>query len=121
MATEAPAPGTGIDPVCGMTVDPATCQHRFEHGGELMAPPIAREHAEELARQRAQARLLGDRDETGLLVLRGERGGFDQPAQVFAVVEHPLERRGVARRRVDRPSVQGEVEEGRRIALSRFR
>jgi Cu+-exporting ATPase len=25
--------GTTIDPVCGMTVDPATARHRFEHGG----------------------------------------------------------------------------------------
>ncbi|MFO1112103.1 MAG: heavy metal translocating P-type ATPase [Bradyrhizobium sp.] len=29
------APGTGVlDPVCGMTVDPATSKHRFEHRGE---------------------------------------------------------------------------------------
>ena len=30
MTTAAPA----VDPVCGMTVDPETSQHRFEHGGE---------------------------------------------------------------------------------------
>src|SRR5690348_6852889 len=28
------APGKAIDPVCGMTVDPATSKHRFEHGGQ---------------------------------------------------------------------------------------
>ena len=26
-------PATAIDPVCGMTVDPATAEHRFEHDG----------------------------------------------------------------------------------------
>ena len=29
----APAPATTTDPVCGMTVDPATSKHRAEHGG----------------------------------------------------------------------------------------
>jgi Cu+-exporting ATPase len=29
----APAGETGLDPVCGMTVDPATSKHRSEHGG----------------------------------------------------------------------------------------
>ena len=31
--THAPAPATTTDPVCGMTVDPATSKHRAEHGG----------------------------------------------------------------------------------------
>ena len=30
----ASAPAKVLDPVCGMTVDPATSQHRFEYGGE---------------------------------------------------------------------------------------
>ncbi len=30
----APAPGTVKDPVCGMTVDPHTAKHRYEHGGK---------------------------------------------------------------------------------------
>ena len=32
---EAPVADLGMvaDPVCGMTVDPATARHRFEHGG----------------------------------------------------------------------------------------
>jgi Cu+-exporting ATPase len=29
-----PAPGAVLDPVCGMTVDPATAKHTAEHGGE---------------------------------------------------------------------------------------
>ena len=31
--TAAPAPATVVDPVCGMTVDPATAADRFEHEG----------------------------------------------------------------------------------------
>ena len=29
-----PASGQATDPVCGMTVDPATSRHRFDHGGQ---------------------------------------------------------------------------------------
>lgn len=31
---QAPAPAIATDPVCGMTVDPATAQHRSEHAGQ---------------------------------------------------------------------------------------
>ena len=33
-AAHAPAKTGALDPVCGMTVDPATSKHRFEYGGE---------------------------------------------------------------------------------------
>src|SRR5688572_28821855 len=30
---QAPSPATAVDPVCGMSVDPHTTQHRAEHAG----------------------------------------------------------------------------------------
>ena len=33
-AHHAPATGSVLDPVCGMTVDPKTAKHKAEHSGE---------------------------------------------------------------------------------------
>src|SRR6516164_7425791 len=31
------APDSAVDPVCGMSVDPATTPHRIEHGGQPLS------------------------------------------------------------------------------------
>jgi Cu+-exporting ATPase len=31
------APGCAVDPVCGMSVDPATTPYRIEHGGQTLS------------------------------------------------------------------------------------